>query len=204
MRVFMLASGDYMSLAELTAKAFTWCTRLPVELLDGAHELKMQVPCGEQYMMLDADQVFLRHWRVPEVPLGTFAAAKVQFPSVDDEAIAREFSVSRHGFLNTGLFIADPSHEPVFAQARELFPRGFSSKDEAPINIALQQRATPIQLLERVNSQKGYKPGCYSVHPCMMRGGARKLAEAKRLWWYHGDKRLRKHLGIGPQPRVVK
>lgn len=212
MIVICIRTPEVAELARWTSAAFTWATGLAVRFVDSGiqpHEQKLSVYDEGQYLLLDADIVFVRRWRPPAVSRGTFAGARAQLRPRDIGDAVKRYGVDPAQYLNTGLFIADGTHAPVFARARDLYPHGWRDQDETPINVALQEQRVTTLELQKVNWQLGYKPGVAAVHPVMIRGAERKLAEAKRIWWHFAPESLKEHFSargmmLGAQPRVLQ
>jgi len=211
----MIATGAYEELARFTAPSFEWATGVPVEVVTDAPDpirAKLEAPEAEQYVMVDADLVFLRKWQIPEVPLDHFAAQPCVMCERNVQGVLREVRLEADTtkFLNTGLFIASSKHRTVMQRAAALYETGFSAlQEETALNVALQEAGTPIVRLDAVQNMMGAHVGDTAVHAVRQRTAAEKLAGLKRVLWFFGAPELRKFLAargveLTEQPRVIR
>jgi hypothetical protein len=205
MRAFTIATPEYIELARITAACFEWATGLaPTVVTDvaDAYEAKLQLPDDEPYVYFDADILFRKQWAIPEVPLGTFAAAPLQFPDRGLREIAKRHELPKP-MLSTGLFVASREHAPVMARALELMraPNESSAHEETWLNVALKELAVPVLMLPQdVNSQKHTSVYATGMHFCMERGATAKCAAVRYNLEHHAPDELRAYLldrGVG-------
>jgi hypothetical protein len=167
-----------------------------------AYEAKLQLPDDEPYAYFDADVLFRKQWAIPEVPLGTFAAAPLQFPDRGLGEIAKVHELPKP-LLSTGLFIASRDHAPVMARALDLMraPNPSSAHEETWLNVALRELAVPVLVLPQdVNSQKHVSVYATGMHFCTESGAAAKLAAVRYNLEHHAPDELRAFLldrGVG-------
>lgn len=160
----MLAQGDeFQAIAALTRPRAERALGVPVELVTSFSDIteaKLQQLEGatddEHVMLLDADLVFFG-WDWHAILPGHFnAAPDMLHPSwPGTKAIIDKMPFPKEPTLNTGLWIAPGSLQPVFAHALILARndlRDFQYRlwDQTPLNVALQQARSPRHYLPAV------------------------------------------------------
>lgn len=187
MRAFTIATGDYATLARITAACFEWSTGLAPTIVtdcpNGPHAAKLTLPDEEPYLFFDADLLFRKKVVLPDVSRAEFAAAPLTFSLRGQRALASRFRLPRP-LLSTGMFIAHPGHRAIMKRASELLlapPLPVSGHEEPWLNVALAESGAAIQRLPgELNQQAIKNVYATTLHFCQEAGPARKLAAVRR------------------------
>lgn len=210
MKAFTIATPEYAELARITSACFEWSTGLVPTIVvpDGdPYEAKLQLPDEEQYLFFDADLLFRRKLRLPEVPSGSvitaFAAAPLELLDRGLSEIRKVCKLPTR-LVSTGLFMASSDHRPVMARALELMrnpPATSRAHEETWVNVALAELGTEVHLLPQpMNQQRITNVFAPTLHFCMERGPDAKLAAVRYNLEHHAPDDLRVFLrerGIG-------
>lgn len=147
--------------AEAAAETVRWSTGLetivlhetPGEPVPAAYKLQLlDLWPGESVLYFDADTRFLQRWDVSRYEEPLFVAA-LDYPSGCRDGDCLEFGINPQRYINTGIWIAHPSHRPALQLAYQIFhDAGYYTRfryEQTAFNAALQRLHVPLHLLPR-------------------------------------------------------
>jgi hypothetical protein len=217
MKAFMVATGEYQRLAEVTCRCFEWATGISIDVVTSVPDVglgpagnacaaKLSFCARGQHIVVDADLLLHSRVTLPEIPEEVFAACRAELKDKRLLEASRHYNVPvPTPLFSTGLFVASCAHAKVFARAVEWMSDAVSmTHEETVLNLALAQSKTPAMVLPQdLNRQLLTSMLAPGLHVARLVGVSAKMREIERIIRTHSPKALLAHLGGAIRPRAI-
>lgn len=205
-RAFMIALGDYLPLARVTAACFEWATGLAPQLITEASEpaptpwlaslyTKLSLPDAEQYWCVDADLLFRQRVTLPNVPPEALGAVAVLYREQGFHSLPLRMPET---MVSTGIFVASKEHRGAMALARRnmtLLPETSRTPEEIALNAAILELGVTVHHLDpKLNQYRITNALAPTLHFVDRRGPFAKMAGVRYSLRRHAPQALKSFL----------